>query len=91
MDRFPGFPGEVIGIMAIISFFAFAAIFFIGLFYILFRVSKNRHEERIEMIKSGREIPINMAKYSGNRTLYWGYLFSAFGSGVFILGIIDMI
>ena len=85
-------PGELIAIIAIISSMAFAAIFFIGLFYILFRSMRNKHEERLELIKSGKELPIEvMTKKTGKRTLYWGFIFSAFGGSVLILGIIDVI
>jgi len=84
-------PGELIGIIAIISSFSFAAIFFIGLFYILFRSQRNKHEERLELIKSGKELPVDITRKYGKRKLYWGFIFSAFGGGVFILNIIDMI
>ena len=83
--------GELIPIVAIISSFSFAAIFFIGLFYILFRSMRNKHEERLELIKSGKELPVAITRKTGKRTLYWGFIFSAFGGGVLILGIVDMI
>jgi len=82
---------RLIPVIAIISSFSFAAIFFIGLFYILFRSMRNKHEERLELIKSGKEFPIEIIKKSGRRTLYWGFIFSAFGGGVFILGTINMV
>jgi len=82
---------ELIPIIAIISSFSFAAIFFIGLFYILFRSQRNKHEERLELIKSGKELPIEITRKYGKRKLYWGFIFSAFGGGVFVLNIIDMI
>ena len=82
---------ELIPIIAIISSFSFAAIFFIGLFYILFRSQRNKHEERLELIKSGKELPVEITRKYGKRKLYWGFIFSAFGGGVFVLNIIDMI
>ena len=82
---------QLIPIIGIISSMSFAAIFFIGLFYILFRSQRNKHEERLELIKSGKELPVEIARKYGKRKLYWGFIFSAFGGSVLILGIIDVI
>ncbi|NVM04365.1 MAG: hypothetical protein HWN67_18715 [Candidatus Helarchaeota archaeon] len=84
-------PGELVGIIAIISTFSVAAVFFIGLFYILFRSMRNKHEERLELIKSGKELPVEITRKPGKGTLYWGFIFGAFGGSVFVLNIIDMI
>lgn len=80
-----------IPIVAIVFGCTFSAVVIIGFFYLIYRISKNRHEERIEMIKSGKAIPINSVKYQGKRSLYWGFIFSAFGAGVLIIGIVNVI
>ncbi len=85
------FSNGIIPIVAIIGVFGPVLVFVIGLIYIVLRISKNRHEERIEMIKSGRDYPIVIKEASPKRTLLWGIVFSAFGGGVFILGIIDAV
>ena len=59
--------------------------------YVLFRISQNRHQERLELIKSGKDLPVEMYKRYSKRTLYWGFIFSALGGGVLIMGIIDVI
>ena len=82
---------QLIPIIAIISSMSFATIFFICLSYILFRSQRNKHEERLELIKSGKELPVEITRKYGKRKLYWGFIFSAFGGGVFILNIVDMI
>jgi hypothetical protein len=82
---------NLIPIIAIVFGCTFSAVVVIGFFYLIYRISKNRHEERIEMIKSGKVIPVDSIKYTGKRTLYWGFIFSAFGAGVLIIGIVNVI
>ena len=81
----------IIPIVAILAVFGPALIFIIGIIYIIVRISRNRHEERLAMIKSGRDYPLIIKKPNPKRTLLWGIVFSAFGGSVFILGVVDMI
>lgn len=79
--------GELIPIIAIISTFG-GAVLIVGLIvYAIIRRNRMRHEERMEMIKSGKEIPVEweyVSKPKG-RAFFWGVIITGFGAGLQIL------
>ncbi len=82
---------DFIPIIAIVLGITAPTILFLALFYLLYRNSRNKHEERLELIKSGKDLPIEIYKSYKKRKLYWGLIFSAVGGGIFIMGIIEVI
>ena len=79
--------------LVLICTFALSTLIIIAFVYANIRSKSMRHEETMEMIKKGAEIPADWGKpvENPNLTLLWGIIFTGLGTGLQILQSIEFI